>query len=768
MNKNKRKKVENRYRRMMKKKLVVSFVLLLLVACDNSSNSGESEFSISKGDRFDVVNTQTSNGDLKTIGVKDFFGDTVYYDVEKELSEEKYLLVNQETKDSVVAEIKEKKMTVFEVRENYDKGKEGEKSSSSSVKSSSSSSSSNKIISSSSFGSQSVSESSDKYLNPNISYGMLVDERDGQIYKTVQIGIQTWMAQNLNYYVDSSWSSKYNCGRLYRWVDALGYTNKELEKELCGVTDLISPQGICPEGWHIPTREDWHLLLDYAQKHGSGNISESLRAKENKAWPVESTDDFGFSVVFGGYGSWAGKLVGYGDSGYEITSLWSSESNDFSSGTYAYDLSFDPDDVGYGLTWKKARNYVRCIKNYNIDSLAKPAPDMGSIYDSVAQTLTDLRDYQIYKTTQIGDHIWMAENLNYVTEGGFADNGGRSMCHEDECTKHNRLYMWSAAMDLPLSFETIDVYGMHKGLCPRGWHIPSPQEFNELFNYVRGQGDLGAMLKDPFWGSLKPMTPYQFNAIPTGSYRNCEFHEVDKAASFWSSDNTDSTSLYMYIRDYSSEITANISSLKKHNYASIRCLRDERAKPILFDDFGTFKDTRDGQTYRTVEIGEDTWMADNMNYVNENEPLVSESWCYNDSTKNCEIYGRLYTWNAATFGGNEQGICPDTWHVSTRADWENLINYIHDDVNIGLRLKSSNLWKDLYYPFNEFGFSALPAGFRETTFSSLGLSAHFWAAESYNEKTAFYYDIEITTKVISKYVKEKSVGRSVRCVKSKS
>lgn len=102
---------------MMKKKLVVSFVLLLLVACDNSSNSGESEFSISKGDRFDVVNTQTSNGDLKTIGVKDFFGDTVYYDVEKELSEEKYLLVNQETKDSVVAEIKEKKMTVFEVRE---------------------------------------------------------------------------------------------------------------------------------------------------------------------------------------------------------------------------------------------------------------------------------------------------------------------------------------------------------------------------------------------------------------------------------------------------------------------------------------------------------------------------------------------------------------------------------------------------------------------------------------------------------------------------
>ena len=76
------------------------------------------------------------------------------------------------------------------------------------------------------------------------------------------------------------------------------------------------------------------------------------------------------------------------------------------------------------------------------------------------------------------------------------------------------------------------------------------------------------------------------------------------------------------------------------------------------------------------------------------------------------------------------------------------------------------MWKDLLYPFNEFGFSALAAGFRENSFSSLGISAHFGTAETYNEKTAFYYAIESAHKAISKYVKEKSVGRSVRCVKN--
>ena len=68
---------------LLKKNIAVGIISLVFAACSNSSNSGESETSISKGDCFDVVNTQTSSGDLKTIGVKDFFGDTTYYNVKE-------------------------------------------------------------------------------------------------------------------------------------------------------------------------------------------------------------------------------------------------------------------------------------------------------------------------------------------------------------------------------------------------------------------------------------------------------------------------------------------------------------------------------------------------------------------------------------------------------------------------------------------------------------------------------------------------------------
>ena len=73
-----------------------------------------------------------------------------------------------------------------------------------------------------------------------------------------------------------------------------------------------------------------------------------------------------------------------------------------------------------------------------------------SVYDAVANTLTDLRDNKVYRTTTIGDQVWMAENLNYVYLKPTASEDSSSFCYKDSvkyCDTYGRLYFWSAAVD---------------------------------------------------------------------------------------------------------------------------------------------------------------------------------------------------------------------------------------------------------------------------------------------------------------------------------
>lgn len=136
--------------------------------------------------------------------------------------------------------------------------------SSSSVKSQSSSGETNVSSSSEIATSSSSRKTAWDYLNPNIDYGELIDDRDGQIYKTVKIGDQVWMAENLNYEVSNSFcyeDEKSNCdiyGRLYRWTAALGCKY--------GADCSLSSghiQGACPANWHLPKDEEWQELFHH-------------------------------------------------------------------------------------------------------------------------------------------------------------------------------------------------------------------------------------------------------------------------------------------------------------------------------------------------------------------------------------------------------------------------------------------------------------------------------------------------------------------------
>jgi len=144
---------------------------------------------------------------------------------------------------------------------------------------------------------------------------------------------------------------------------------------------------------------------------------------------------------------------------------------------------------------------------------------------------------------------------------------------------------------------------------------------------------------------------------------------------------------------------------------------------------GTLIDTRDGKKYKTVKIGTQTWMAENMNF------FTKESRCRFDKTDNCEKYGRLY------LSDETKTVCPVGWHLPTRGDWKLLIrivegNSIEDNSIAGKRLKSKSGWNwndDGNISGNgtdDFGFSALPSGYLDDAdFSPDGVAGAWWTSK---------------------------------------
>ena len=171
---------------------------------------------------------------------------------------------------------------------------------------------------------------------------------------------------------------------------------------------------------------------------------------------------------------------------------------------------------------------------------------------------------------------------------------------------------------------------------------------------------------------------------------------------------------------------------------------------VAFSMAGTLKDSRDGKTYKTVKIGDQVWMAENLNYK------TSESKCYDNKESNCKKYGRLYTWEAA------KKACPDGWHLPTDfgGDLLDEIDDGHDSRN--LRAGSWDNGGDKY------GFSALPAGYYYSygkEFRGLGRTAYFWGSDDCIDGVCIL-EIHGDSVIINEYgVGEDGFVVSVRCQK---
>jgi len=353
----------------------------------------------------------------------------------------------------------------------------------------------------------------------------------------------------------------------------------------------------------------------------------------------------------------------------------------------------------------------------------------------------DARDGKRYVYVQMGSKTWMAENLNYKADD--------SDCYGDEesnCDTYGRLYDWETA----------------KTACPSGWHLPNTDDWNDLMKFVNPIctdynetyvcSDAGTKLKAASgWyvvsGVPKGTDDYGFAALPGGGLA----YDYDDDAYYYG--NLGDRGWWWNVNDYDpkkADIAAIYSNdedvkfqyLNKSSLVSVRCVKGEPPPPnssssykvvsssseeelndcsaednddyeycsngATMEEYGFVTD-KDGQDYKTVKIGKQTWMAENLNYK------VSGSLCFDNEDDNCELYGRLYNWEAA------MSACPSGWHLPDTTEWKTLVTYV--GANPGTKLKSINGWDDYYGEDDEddyndnpangtdrYGFAALPGG----------------------------------------------------------
>ena len=188
---------------------------------------------------------------------------------------------------------------------------------------------------------------------------------------------------------------------------------------------------------------------------------------------------------------------------------------------------------------------------------------------------------------------------------------------------------------------------------------------------------------------------------------------------------------------------------------------------------------RQGNVYKTVTIGNQTWMAENLRTTmyNDGTPITQKAGAafetftagtkldsaYVFTSPTLPAYGYYYNWYAVTTGK----LAPAGWHVPTQADWDVLIAYVksQNSTNPGLDIKAKTGWTDGTTGTDKFGFNTVPAGFYFSSGKNGELtSSYFQTTNSYsttNNNLQYYH----LTKVFDLYNRTKTRGFSVRCIK---
>ena len=431
------------------------------------------------------------------------------------------------------------------------------------------------------------------YVNKDFSYGTMTDPRDGRTYRTTKIGKQVWMAENLNFstftngetnaVLETNLKSQTSCnksdsdceksGRLYSWTAAMNLDYKYRDGRVPEGEIWLEHQGVCPEGWHIPTNSDWSELRNFiSTQEGEDNVASSLQSIYG--WGSGRLDKYGFTAFPVSRYYYEDEALFWSVDEYS-TKQYEDRAN------YAYTMRLRNDSYGFETFSKTEKKSVRCLQNRgNIESIKNDATGLLShtferdqIFSSSVQygSFKDERDGTVYKTVVIGSQEWFAENLNYKAITG-------SHCYDNNlanCDVYGRLYDRKTAKARQSE--------LYSDVCPIGWHIPSSDEWKTLTDYVAAHTEtpVGTALKSAVGFSCndsKCETPsptgtneFGFSAIGAGWLILATSSNEGVVALFWMSDQKLTGKELLYRTETLDDDNFN----RTLSYSlSVRCLKD--------------------------------------------------------------------------------------------------------------------------------------------------------------------------------------------------
>ena len=281
-------------------------------------------------------------------------------------------------------------------------------------------------------------------------------------------------------------------------------------------------------------------------------------------------------------------------------------------------------------------------------------------------------------------------------------------------------------------------------------------------------------------GESSSSTKESSSSVKSGAYsssteKNSSCSKLEESSSSTNNDHSSSSIVYSSFEESSSSNYDENSSS-----SSIGCIYGE---PI--------HDTRDEKDYKTVKIGNQEWMAENLNYnYKKGKTGSSRSVCFDGENANCDEYGQLYPWTVAIdsifldsaygikCGFNEKncslpskwkGVCPEGWHIPTRAEWDTLTLFVEKIGKVPKMLKSTEKWvgeKEDTKGIDAVCFSAIPAGNRQSyEYYGLGNNTRFWTADFHKPDAAYRISMSSKTNDYTVAYDVTYNAYSVRCIK---
>ena len=375
--------------------------------------------------------------------------------------------------------------------------------------------------------------------------------------------------------------------------------------------------------------------------------------------------------------------------------------------------------------------------------------------------MIDPRDRKVYKTVDIGTQTWMAENLNYADTISYPELKKYSNCHKNDCEHYGRYYSWSVAIDSAARFsdkgencsyaadenDPSSNYNKNiqckydypiRGICPEGWHLPNIDEWYLLNPFIKSNQDL---LSNDADGNDK----YGFSILPIGL--NHPGSNGGSGIYFWTVPYSNHVGYAVILSNYFNQYT-----LRRTDFTPIRCLKDKDF------EYEYFTDERDNHRYKTIKIGKQTWMAENLNYRPKTDSTTdSTSFCMSNEIEKCNKYGRFYTKESV------QDACPKGWHIPDSTDWLT--------VKASHGYRTNAMLSSTLYATNTLGLGLLPIGYYAEGQTELNPSTAylyiwgFYAQATYynefygggNSNESYYYSYENDPCHIQ--------GCTLRCVK---